>query len=467
MKIRFKPRRLALWSCIPVTMLSGLILFGRTDAIPYHLEKPVETLDTPLKGKVQMGYVEVDDMGELQDFRQLAAVTKEIKEESKKAKGLRVILFVHGWNNNAEPGSASLESFKKVLMSLQDAQDEDGGGKIFGVFIGWRGQTMKMGSMYLDFFHRYQGGHRAGTGAGTDAIYEVAATAKKANEKNVVILCGHSFGGMLLEDAISQPTRARLAEAHAKGTNTLDSRDIMPADMVILINEAQHAVKARQLVSALRDRQVGVGDKDLPWIVSITSQTDVDTGSRFPFGVTLGRWLPPLNLFDTTVSGEYRKDETAPNAGSQSEAASHTAGHFQPLHSHVVTYIDKILPEKRLNSKLIVLKEQALLWHIMVNLKPRQHDQSIIFHCSEGNYKIERVPQEGAFNTTPYWIMSVPKEIIANHTDIWTPQATGLVTALIHLRIEEAVKVTPSAPPTPKPADNHQTTPLQLQLAPL
>lgn len=64
-----------------------------------------------------------------------------------------------------------------------------------------------------------------------------------------------------------------------------------------------------------------------------------------------------------------------------------------------------------------------------------------------GVYQIARKTEPIPFNRTPYWILSVPKEIIDGHNDIWSPRVTGLVTALMNLRNPGSVQNAAPAPP--------------------
>lgn len=440
------------------SLVAALLLLaqsGCTSSEPYRVKEPIEMVPVTPTSAVTLGYVEVDDQGELQSFDQLRAVTDQIKAQSRK-RPFHLILFVHGWNHNASAQSGNVQSFKQTLESLALTQGRVGAERVFGVYIGWRGRTLDAITPTGDFYHRFQGGQRVGTGAGTDAIFEIAAAARAANSKNKIILVGHSFGALVLEHAISQPVRARLAEKHSTGQRTLDSRDLIPADLVLLINQAQPAVKARTLVSALRDRQIWTAREDLPWIVSITSQTDRATGVAFPAGVRAGR-LFPISLFNTSVSGAYRDSGFPPEAGTQKQAARSTAGHFTPLHSHQMTRIsDEVADAVTLGGKPVSPTSEAQLWHILANQKPLGADHLMKVRTEKGVYQIARQTDPSPFNRTPYWILSVPKEIIGGHNDIWSPRVTGLVTALMNLRTSSSVQ---NAQPAPRPTPEFSAEP--------
>lgn len=432
---------------------------------------------SPYQKCVPLGFVEVDDKGELYSFGQLKEVRNMIKEESSGQPTL-VLIFVHGWKNNASEKSGNVREFEKVLTSLAATQNTARGKKIVGVYIGWRGSSYRQGTgmaavNWTDFYHRYSGGQRVGSGAGTDAIFDITTAARQANQKNFIILCGHSFGAMAVEEALSQPLRAELARLGASGQKITASRQLVPADLVLLLNEAQSAIKSRQLLTAMLNRNVKPDEKDIPLIVSVTSKTDFATKCLFPFGVSMGRRIPPFNLFNTSVSGSYRDSYPTKNEGKQSDAAKITVGNFYPVHSHYIEAAPNVKPpnvnlaDQSLAGLPEVTRKKLLSqrWHIRANMKPRQKDKSILIHTQDkGSFTLKRREDDAVFNTTPYWIMQMPKEIGHGHTDIWNERIVGLVTALIYLRSPDSIKAAPPAPKRKTQLPDADTIPLILQL---
>lgn len=428
--------------------LSSCVTDNRPHGTPPRIVDPLRRLSA----HAEMGIIQIDDMGELEDYGQVSRVTEKIRTESKKAK-LRVFVFVHGWNNNTDEKSYALTRFSKMLQEVGTIEDARDGSKVFGVYVGWRGRTFKSTPIGIDFYHRYQGASRVAMGGGLDTIYEVAAAAKTANKRNLVVLCGHSFGALILETAISGNIRARLAEAHARGQTSIRGEDLIPADLVLLINEAEHGLRARRLISVLREKKLWTKENDTPWLVSIGGEADSTTKNLFPLGVYLGRNVFPFNLFNTSVSGVYRDDEIAPFAGSQKDAASHTVGHFANNFSH------DFVKTGRPGLHGQVAAEPGLddmRTHINGNLKPVQANGDILVRCDTDTYQLVRKPEKTSFNTTPYWVFQVPREVVKGHSDIWNSNMAGLITALAHLR---DAKQTASLRHAPPPSGNAPASP--------
>lgn len=80
-----------------------------------------------------------------------------------------LVVFIHGWQNNAEPGNGNLQSFNQLLKQLaKRANTADT--EVIGVFIGWRGlaierQWDKTGigwvARHLSFYSRKFAGPRS------------------------------------------------------------------------------------------------------------------------------------------------------------------------------------------------------------------------------------------------------------------------------------------------------------------
>jgi hypothetical protein len=52
------------------------------------------------------------------------------------------------------------------------------------------------------------------------------------------------------------------------------------------------------------------------------------------------------------------------------------------------------------------------------------------FNNGRGKYGI--VPIENGHNTLPFWLMQAPKEIVPNHSDIFTEGFENMLSALLH-----------------------------------
>lgn len=362
--------------------------------------------------KVSLAHVELDDQGELMSRDQLQRVTDHIREESHEP--ILLVVFIHGWNRNSSENKATggkdLIRFRTWLKEVGDGNPEV---KTVGVMVSWRGRTVRPFPVGVDFFHRYAAARRMGGVIGAEVLHEIGATARVANRKSRIIMIGHSMGGAILESSFSEATASKVAVAHAQGRKL--KRTDFPADMVVTINSAESAIHARQLISTFKSR----GIKEIeggPLLVSVTSQDDLATGIGYPIGNALGRYVPPFNWFNTSVSGRYREKEKSDELqGTQAEAHRTTVGHFSPLFSHQYREGEK---QKR------SLKE------ILADNRNARRGNGFVVHSETQTFFFER-PDGSYFNDSPYWIVPVPGAIMKDHRDIWNGSFVGMMTVLM------------------------------------
>jgi hypothetical protein len=123
----------------------------------------------------------------------------------------------------------------------------------------------------------------------------------------MVVIIGHSFGGLLVYSAVAQS----LMEAAATAPGM-----IVPgfADLVLLINPAFEAIRYMPLHQQISERTF-VSDQPAVFI-SVTAENDSATGTWFPFGMLWAAW-----------------GETA-NRGGERRSLLNTMGHIDSLITH-------------------------------------------------------------------------------------------------------------------------------------
>lgn len=93
-----------------------------------------------------LGFVEIDDQGQLRSRAQMQALLNELYALAAK-ESLLINVFVHGWHHNASPGDTNVESFKHSLTELSKVENQlQHSGrtprKVVGVYVGWRGESI-------------------------------------------------------------------------------------------------------------------------------------------------------------------------------------------------------------------------------------------------------------------------------------------------------------------------------------
>ncbi|NHZ73498.1 MAG: hypothetical protein GWP16_03400 [Nitrospirae bacterium] len=224
-------------------------------------------------------FIEFDDQGEPWAPTQLERTIQVIDEAHGDGKRTLVLLFVHGWQNDASQREDrkkdnNVEGFQRLLSTTRQLLRRAGEGPdevaLIGVYLSWRGRSTDVKLLQpLTFYSRRGAGQRVASVSTTEAILRVMATAKK-NPLSTGVVIGHSFGGMIVESALIQ---ALVSYAISPGVEIQPS-----ADMVILVNPASQSMMAKNMVGLLKRNRLQFYREDedgnrreAPLIVSVTS----------------------------------------------------------------------------------------------------------------------------------------------------------------------------------------------------
>lgn len=383
-----------------------------------------------------------------------------------------VIVFVHGWKNNAAPGNGNVAGFKVALQRVY--QHYKTTHRVVEIYIGWRGDLIKKEwpvTRQLSYYNREATAARV-PGAELGSMLTQIATRTHENPGSMAIFIGHSFGGLLLERAVSEAMASEIAQANiyeqeartAPSGSKEATMDVLlaqaaaaaRADLVIYINTAGAATESKQMLDflirggyrytpaiqsgatnlspALLDR-----DADRPLLVSLTSTADLATKLAVP----IGHSLPDLRF---KMAGSFRKLSAAPGdyglacfdphrdplywelttraqgALSQSSYYMNTAPHMPILQSHVML--------KAVSAKEMQVSSTGEKIHI--------HNPRAIAECNRELFNEEHLGIVSAFrladtqvcfaiqerpnrcNGSPYWMMEIDPDVVPDHSTIFT-----------------------------------------------
>jgi hypothetical protein len=146
-----------------------------------HRPDSVEHLDD-----FTLTFIEFDDHGEPWAPAQLERTIKVIDEEHEAGKRTVVVLFVHGWQNDASKREDrgrdnNVEGFQRLLTTARQVmrragQDPDKV-SLIGVYLSWRGRSTDVGILKpMTFYSRRGAGQRAASVSTTEAILRVMYT---------------------------------------------------------------------------------------------------------------------------------------------------------------------------------------------------------------------------------------------------------------------------------------------------
>jgi hypothetical protein len=311
-------------------------------------------------------------------------------------------------DNNVEGFQSLLDTTRQLIDRANENPEEVA---LIGVYLSWRGRSTDVGLLKpLTFYSRRGAGQRTASVSTTEAILRVMSTAKK-NPLSTGIVIGHSFGGMIVELALTQAV---------VGYTLIDEAEIPPsADMLILVNPASQSMQAKNMVGMLKRNRLKFYREDeegnrreAPLIASVTSTGDTATGNLYPMALSMKAWSKKFR--------EYEPTDCSPTQ-SQKSFYTKTAGHNRVLHSHVITTEGALGPRAVEDSEMV----------LEVSVNPTTGENRYTFPGEENLFTIQRLPL--SYNDTPYWIMSAPPELIRDHSEIFTYDTLQMIRALLVL----------------------------------
>jgi hypothetical protein len=320
-----------------VVTTCALVLFalGCTSNRPFRTNRPpsdpahavIES--TP---NYKLGFVEFDDQGWFWDPNQVTAVEQMIQTEAgfghpDNPQGIVIVVFVHGWKNNAAADDTNVITFRRALEyldSAEQAQTNHAPRKIVGVYAGWRGLSATWEPCKeLSFWERKNTAHKIGnSGALTELLVDLEKQQQDSNAKwlaanaprTELIIVGHSFGAAAVYSAIADIVTRQFVDTVGRG------QPLKPlGDQVILLSpafEASRHYNLNQMACSISQYPTN----QRPVLSVFTSRGDWATHYFFPLG-----------RFFSTV---FEKNRDA----KQRQANRETIGWFRPFITHDLVY---------------------------------------------------------------------------------------------------------------------------------
>jgi hypothetical protein len=330
-----------------------------------------------------LAIVEFDDQGRCQDRRQMHAL--ETKLTAIQDQDAIIIVFVHGWKHDGRSNDDNLAQFCDVLQRIA-TQASSEHVPVIGVFVAWRGLSLYGYGVLEDvtFWDRKQAGLRVAMGAPRELFGRLRQYRRrrlKAGHAPLLLIIGHSFGGMIVYAALAQS----LIEAAAS-----QSGHIVPsfADLVLLVNPAFEAVRYLPIHDLVKERGEGsFAENQWPVFVSVTAENDWATHYAFPAGMAIA-------LVQESAKGCEEK-----------QALINTMGHLAWMQTH----------------------------ELAAQASRAQAPDTTIY----GSTALRRIRFD---KHNPFWVVSATKDVVDGHDGIWQQTFADFVEGLLlgHARAAEA-----------------------------
>lgn len=387
---------------------------------------------------IQLSFIEYDDQGFRWDRNQLLSATAHISA----TRNPLLVVFIHGWHNDASSyPHKDVENFTTLLNKISQTASVRNHYNVYGVFLAWRGERIRGPNetvnqiltpvRSLTFYScKATASTIADRGFLRDDIYKLTDAARSRTgdpAKPVTVVIGHSFGGLILEEAIAND----MARPRVGGPKRM-------ADLVLMLNPASDSMITTITQGEFQENPPALTQPPLPdgeprpTMISITSETDNATGLAFNVG--------------TSTSNLFRRTRPVPVGGSlvdEKYLLTHTPGHNEFLKTH------EVLPLGSIASPGGNPFEH--------NLSTRE-EMRFATEGTDGKWNVWEIRPAKQASRSPYWIVQVPKEIIAGHGDIFNPNALDMLASFFRLNNPIPGMVRPSNESKPVLSQGVQST---------
>ncbi len=374
-----------------------------------------------------LGFIEFDDQGQLHDRKQLSYLIDDLYSRADN-NSLLIVVFVHGWQHNAQHNDRFVHNFHETLRMLSQEESQAARlemretRKIAGVYLGWRGRSLDIpGINATTFWERKNTAHTVGRGSVAEVLSrleEIRNLKISMDQTNPItqtrlVIIGHSFGGAIVFTALSQILMERFVQTKGPVGVASDVRGF--GDLVVLLNPAFEATQFlnHRLMSNERGHYF---DSQYPVLAVLTSESDWATKYAFWAGRAVS------TLFNTYKDIKYVNKATSTEEIISEGSANRTAiGHFKPIETHFLEY----KPDAKAEDDMVTYQRVKKEWSEDAPGNTVEFNYSILHH------------QNNSVSHNPYLIIQADKRIIPNHSDIFSNEVGDFIRNFILLSVQD------------------------------
>jgi len=421
---------------------------GRAVAMPVHeadfatkeTRRKIETSAIEVHDDYQLAFLEFDDQGSLFSRAPLQLLIDTLKEEAAlpNKPRLNVVLFAHGWLNDARLCNRNACCFRSFLSQLAKdlrAVEARAGlttpARTVGIFIGWRGLSATVPPFrQLSFYARKRAAHTIGQGELVELLTFLDRYQKHVNEETPgrcrLVMLGHSFGGAMMYTAVSNVLKSRVVDAQVHAMLTGRVEPVVGfGDLVVLANPAFEASLYAPFHELL-ERYSNFGPRQRPVMVILASETDSDTRVLFKVGRSLS------TLFQ----------RTGPRSGRETLVT--TVGNYDPFVTHRVDVIEHGPAAQK--ASMMGTVENCACTLPMQELPPQMVERMAAVFSAATRGELPPVPPPacpgvetmGSVALTcktehelPLWVVRASNEVIGGHSGFFTRPVSDLIRGLV------------------------------------
>ena len=257
-----------------------------------------------------LAFLEFNDQGKMREPQQWKALRQHMSTNE----DLNVLVFVHGWRNDAHIGNADVRRFHTLLsLSANYAtQRKPKGVKTLGIFIGWRGRMLDEqdehgASSWLreklavpTILSRKPRSDAIAKPIGQQIleIEKLVKGPKLDQHHRKLLVLGHSLGGNIVLQGLTDTLVERMAQS------TPDTQVRGVGDLVLLLNpasQARHLFAVQQAAFATKP-----AENSSPVLISLTASKYYDRTAQHSsqWDTAVGKYLPWALQAQTLLSGQ-------------------------------------------------------------------------------------------------------------------------------------------------------------------
>jgi len=282
-----------------------------------------------------IGYVEFSDQGWLHERGQLTRTLKLLRESE--PRDLQIVVFVHGWKHSARFDDLDVTNFRAEVLPAFARRHP--GSRTVGIYVGWRGASLSVPGLLqgITFYDRKSTAEHVARGSVRELISHLRAIRNNQARTVSLTLIGHSFGGLILYNAVAESLLDSLVAANNGDSSS--ARFAKPiVDLVVLLNPAFEASRFEPLFQVAKEglskdaSSWRYAESQRPIFVSITSEADGATRAAFPIGRTINSifdhegWTDQDDRVNSTYAERVEK-----------VANTNTIGHMARYRTHRLT----------------------------------------------------------------------------------------------------------------------------------
>ena len=194
-------------------------------------------------GAYTFAYFRLDEKGHRISGDQVTTITQAVKD-AKAAPGVAgivTLVFVHGWQHDADPADAHVVAFKNILNSI--AKRESHRRRVIGVYVSWPAMGL--------FWTRRSVADRVVRSLEITKLFEhlnaVVKPSSEGDSLSRLVYIGHSFGARIVFNAVAQTITSHVVrEGQSTDEDTCSGNRVCRlisgyGDLVVLVNPAFEA----------------------------------------------------------------------------------------------------------------------------------------------------------------------------------------------------------------------------------